>query len=126
MNDLIHLANLSNVPPDFLLWTVLIGLAALGTVVGVVSIWSMLRSRPPHEAPTRREFDTLSTRVQHIELSIPQMERRILDAVEKSTERLSDKIETVAERDSEARIEIFQRLNASDKQISRIEARSEI
>ena len=111
------LAQLDKVPADFWLLWCLAAFAAMGVAVMLVTLWSNLKQRPPHETPTRREFDSLAAKVEHIEASLPTMERRILEAVEGSSERTSAKMDAIATLDREGRVEIWERFHAETKRI---------
>lgn len=111
------LSQLNNVPPDFFLYWAIIAMFVVGGIGALVSIWSNLRQRPPHETPTRREFDSLAGKVAHIESSLPHMERRILEAVNSGSEKLAGKIEKLAETDHNERVKIWEEIHKEDKDL---------
>ncbi|HRQ88174.1 MAG TPA: hypothetical protein PLA50_05215 [Bacteroidia bacterium] len=121
------LAQIDKVDPAFLSNSILMLFGIVGLIVGALTIWNAVRLRPPHETPTRREFDALREQVQHIAADLRPMERRILDAVEKSTGKLSDEIQKVAESDHKGRVDIWEKLHGENKsigeRIARLEAR---
>lgn len=75
------MGQLQNVPPEFVSWWLVIALALLGAAATGVTLWSNLRQRPPHEAPTRREFDGLVAQITDVERTLPLMERRIMATI---------------------------------------------
>jgi hypothetical protein len=99
---------------------------ALGVLVAAVTVWNALRARPPHETPTRREFDSLAIKVSHIEASLPNMERRILSAVEASADKVSAKVDSIATADYMGRQKLWDKVNAiceeARERLARLEA----
>jgi hypothetical protein len=125
MNRLSELAQLHTVPSDFFLWWVIVFIVVLGVFATVVTVWSNLRQRPPHEIPTRREFDELKNKVSHIESSLQPMEWRIVAAFRETSKELEEKIEKLAASDHEERVEIWSKFNQENKAIGERVARLE-
>lgn len=119
------LSQLDKVEPGFLSQAAILALVALGAAVAAVTLWNAVRSRPPHETPTRREFDCLATKVDHIETSLPNMERRILDGVRAEAKELTAKLEELAKTDHEERGEIWKKLHAGNEKLCERVARLE-
>lgn len=117
------LSQIHTVPSEIVLWMVIGLLTLLGVIVAAVSVWSNVRQRPPHEAPTRREFDDLKEKVSHIEGALPDMERRILAAVSASGDKISAKVEEVAKAAYEGRQKIWTQVNSDRERIRALEAR---
>lgn len=111
------LSQLHTVPSEFFLYWVIVALVGLGVIVALVTVWSNVRQRPPHESPTRREFDDLKGKVTHIENTLPEMERRILGGVRDASKELSAKMEKVSAADHESRTELWDRFNKENKEI---------
>lgn len=115
------IAQLDKVESGLLSQSGLLFLVALNVVASSVGIWNGIRLRPPHEAPTRREFDELKGKVEKLEGDVPPMERRLLDAMERMSDRLAKKIDKLEGDSHAANQEIFKRLNENDKVIARLE-----
>lgn len=116
------LSRLDQIPADFWLLWCLAALVLMGVIAMAVSLWHNLRRGPPNETPTRREFDSLACKVAHIERSLPDMQGKILAAVERSSDRIAEKIERIEENHHRTYLEIFGRLNENDKELARLEA----
>lgn len=110
-------SEIQSVDPAFLSNFTLALLSLLGVVVAVVTIWSLTRLRPPHETPTRREFDNLTGKVDHLEGRLAPMEQRILATIEKSSTRIQKEIHDVASADHEGQIAIWERINTERRDL---------
>lgn len=123
----ILLSQLHTVPSDFFLWWVIVFIVGLGVFATVVTVWSNFRQRPPHETPTRREFDELKSKVVQIELSLPPMEHRILAAVDRTGSKIEARLEKQATEDHEERVSLWEKFNKANKEagerLARLEAR---
>lgn len=121
------LSQIHTVPSEIVLWMVIGLLTLLGVAVALITIWSNVRQRPPHETPTRREFEDLKGKVSQIEASLPPMERRILAAVEGMGAKMEARLEDLARTNHEERVAIWEKFNTENKatgeRISRLEAR---
>lgn len=126
ISAILILAQLDKVPSDLVQNNGILALVALGVVTALVTIWSNVRQKPPHESPTRREFDDLKGKVGHIELSLAPMERRILEGVKESGHDLAKKIEHLGEHEYTARGELWEKLNATAERIAAQEAKSDL
>jgi len=126
---MISASPLESIDPIFLTNFTLVSLTVLGAGVAIASLWSVFRLRPPHETPTRREFDSLAKKVDHIESTLDPMERRILAAVSLSGKEITAQIRSVAADDHEGRTRIWEKLHAENNKIvgrmATIEARQE-
>jgi len=123
---MILFSQLNNVPGDFVRDAVILGLVALSAVGTAVAMWSNLRQKPPHESPTRREFDELKQKVGDIEHNLAPMERRILDGVKEIGKELSLKIEHLGEHEYKARGELWEKLNATAERVAAEEAKGDL
>lgn len=112
------LSQLDKVDPQLLSSNAIITLVVIGAVVGLITIWNGVRNRPPHESPTRREFDDLKVKVGHIELSLAPMERRILEGVKEIGSELAKKIEHLGEHEYKARGELWDKLNITAERVA--------
>lgn len=120
------LSQLDKVDPQLLSSNAIIALVAIGALVGLVTIWNGVRSRPPHESPTRREFDDLKGKVGHIELSLAPMERRILDGVKEIGHDLTKKIEGLGEHEYTARGELWDKVNRTAERVAAQEGKANL
>ena len=119
-------ARITDLSQGFLSDAVILALLALGVLVALVTVWNGIRSRPPHEAPTRREFDDLKKQVGDIESDLAPMERRILDGVKEIGKELSAKIEHLGEHEYTARGELWEKLNAPAERVAAEESKSNL
>lgn len=119
------LSQLHTVPSEFVLWSLIVLISLLGVTVAVVTLWSNLRQRPPHETPSRREFDELKVKVSQIEASLPPMEHRILAAVERATSKIETRLEVQARADHEERVSLWGNFNGANKTVGERLARLE-
>lgn len=126
MTSLFLIAQLDKVPSDLVQYNGILALVALGVVTALVTIWSNVRNKPPHETPTRREFDDLKGKVGHIELSLAPMERRILEGVKEIGQDLTKKIEHLGEHEYTARGELWDKLNATAERVAAQEAKNDL
>lgn len=127
---ILMLAQLETVDPQWLSNFAIVALVVVGALVGLATAWNTVRLRPPHETPTRREFDALATKVKHIEDLLQPMERRILDAVSRSADKVQQEIRSVAEADHEGQVQIWDQINVERKElgerVAAIEARLQL
>lgn len=119
-------SQINDVPSDFLKSAAILFLVGLSVVVGIVAVWANIRQKPPHESPTRREFDDLKQKVGDIEHNLAPMERRILDGVKDIGKELSLKIEHLGEHEYKARGELWEKLNATAERVAAEEAKGDL
>jgi|GEM_PF-2921517 len=122
---MIILSQLNSVDPVFLSNSILVLFGVCGFVVALLTIWNHVRMKPPHETPTRREFDALQVKVSHIESTLPEMERRIISGVREASKDLSDRIDHLAEADHESRTLLWEKFNSENKAIGERVAKME-
>lgn len=123
---MILLSQLDKVDPLLVVGVLILVLVLIGAIAGLVGIWNGVRSRPPQEPPSRREFDDLKKKVGDIEQSLPPMERRILDGLKEVGRDLTAKIEHLGEHEYIARGELWEKLNHTAERVASEEAKGDL
>ncbi len=124
ISALLTLSQLNTISDGFLKDSAIVGMFLLGILVAGVTVYNGVRLRPPHETPTRREFDELKGKVSRLDAMLPTMKDEILRSIEATRDALSEEIAELGGHEEEGRKEIWEVVNTQRERVSALEAKS--
>lgn len=117
------LSQINTISDGFLKDSAILVITGLGILVAGVTVYNGVRLRPPHETPTRREFDELKGKVNKLDAMLPTMKDEILRSIEATRDALSEEITELAKSEEEGREKIWTQVNKDRERIAGLEAK---